>query len=101
MSVYRMEDGTVINTEKSKQHWNEATWWNGSNHISKATGSQWNHQTLYESRKGRFYIECDSQWQGVASHVEWVSEEEAVRWLMTNDHEIPERLQHLVEAIEE
>lgn len=101
MSVYRMEDGTVVNTEKSKQHWDEAKDWNGSNHISRVTGTQWNHEILYESRKGRFYVEHWSQWQGSQSHVEWVSEQEAVRWLLLNDEEVPERLAHLVESITE
>jgi hypothetical protein len=101
MSVYRMEDGTVINTDKAKQSWEEATRFNGSNMISVATGSQWHHQTLYESRKGRFYIEHTSQWQGSVDRCEWVSEQEAVRWLLANEEEVPDRLAHIVEQVEE
>lgn len=99
MSIYRMEDGTVINTEKAKRSWSESEDWNGSNHISRNTGSPWTHQTLYESRKGRFYVEHSSQ--GSASHAEWVDEREAVRWLLLNEKEVPERLTHLVEEVAE
>lgn len=101
MARYRMEDGTVIDTDKAKKYWTESTDWNGSNHISRATGSQWNHQTLYESRKGRFYTENSSDWQGAMSHCEWVSEQEAVRWLLLMDEEIPERLAHLLDQVTE
>lgn len=104
MSKYRMEDGTIVNTESAARHWDEGTRWNGNNHISRATGSQWEHQTLYESRKGRYYVERTSQWQGSLPSAEWVSEQEAVRWLLTNEYEaddIPEKLRHLIEKIEE
>lgn len=103
MSTYRMEDGTVINTDKAKQSWSEATDWNGSNQISRATGSQWHHETLYESRKGRFYKVWMSQYQGTPSRAEWISEQEAVRWLIHNDERenIPDRLKHLIDEVEE
>jgi len=86
MSTYRMDDGTVVKTENRSAMWGEATRWNGNNHISVATGSQWNHQTLYRSRKGRYYIEHESQWQGSTPHAEWVSNHEATRWLIANGH---------------
>jgi hypothetical protein len=93
MSTYRMDDGTVVDTDKAQATWKEATEWDGNNHISKATGSQWNHQQLYKSRKGRYYVEHWSQYQGSRAHVEWVSPEEATRWLVANDHALPEDLQ--------
>ena len=101
MSTYKMDDGTVIDTDKAQQHWDEDTNWDGSNHISKATGSQWNHQTLYKSRKGRYYVEHTSQWQGSRPHVEWVSNEEAARWLLNNEHELPTDLAHLEDELVE
>lgn len=101
MSKYKMDDGTVIDTDKAQQTWNEDTQWDGNNHISKATGSQWNHQTLYKSRKGRYYVEHTSQWQGSRPHVEWVSNEEAARWLLNNEHKLPADLAHLEDEISE
>lgn len=95
MSRYRMDDGTIIDTSKASKSWEETTEWDGNNHISRATGSQWNHQTLYRSRKSRYYIEHTSQWQGSREHAEWVSREEAARWLLTCEHELPEDLASL------
>ncbi len=99
--IYRMEDGTVVNTDKARMIWEEATDWNGNNHISRNTRDQWTHQTLYESRKGRFYIEHTSQWQGSLGYCEWISEQAAVRWLILNDEDVPERLAHLVDEVTE
>lgn len=89
MARYQMQDGTVIDTDNASKHWNEITRWNGNNHISVATGSQWEHETLYRSRKGRYYVEHTSQWQGSTPRAEWVSEQEAARWLLLNEHELP------------
>lgn len=101
MSKYRMEDGTIIDTDNAKQSWEEATDFDGSNQISRATGSQWAHETLRESRKGRFYVEHWSNYQGSRPHAEWISEEAAVRWLLLNDNDVPERLAHLVTDVSE
>lgn len=99
MSRYRMEDGTVIDTSKASKSWDETTEWNGNNHISRATGSQWSHQTLYRSSKGRYYVEHTSQWQGSTPHVEWVSREEAARWLLNCEKDLPDDLEDLEDAI--
>ena len=101
MSKYRMDDGTVIDTDKASQTWNESKYWDGNNNVSTATGSQWLHQQLYKSRKGRYYIEHTSQWQGSRAHVEWVSLEEAARWLLHNEHQLPDDLKHLEDSIVE
>ena len=101
MATYRMDDGTVVKTENSIRFWLEATRWDGRNHISVPTGSQWNHETLYKSRKGRYYIEYESQWQGSTPHAEWVSNREAARWLLTNGYELPKSLSGLEEEVSE
>ncbi len=101
MARYRTEDGTVIDTERAQQHWEEATDHDGSNHISRATGSQWYHQTLYKSRKGRYYIEHTSDFQGSRAHVEWVSPQEATRWLLHNDEDLPSDLIELADEVSE
>lgn len=101
MATYKMDNGSVLRTENATASWSEAMRWNGSNHISVPTGSQWDHQKLHRSRKGRYYIECWSQWQGSTPRAEWVSEHEAVRWLLHNNHEVPDELAHLADDIEE
>lgn len=98
---FRMDDGTVLDTENATKDWAEDTFFDGSNHISRATGTQWNHQTLYRSRKGRYYVVRTSQWQGSHASAEWVSPQEAARWLLLNGHSLPDDLtQHEAEVME-
>lgn len=89
MAKYKMENGAFVDTKNAVNSWGEATYWNGNNHISKATGSQWNHEELHKSRKGNYYIERWSQWQGSTPSAEFATEEEAARWLIHNEHELP------------
>ena len=101
---YQMPDGTVVDTSNATASWAEATEWDGSNQISKATGCQWNHQRLYRSKRGRFYVERSSQWQGSKSSCEWVSEQAACRWLLANDYSVdgenwPEDLTRFVDDV--
>jgi len=101
MSKYKMQDGTVVNTDKAQQSWNEDTQWNGNNHISVATGSQWEHQRLHRSAKGRYYVESWSQWQGSTPSAEYVSDIDAAAWLLANDHELPADLEKAAAQVEE
>lgn len=98
---FKMDNGTVIDTRLSRRTWEEDSFWDGSNHISVATGSQFDHQQLYESRRGRYYLRHWSNWQGTRDHVEWVSPEEAARWLIANEHELPEELVQFEDEIVE
>lgn len=88
----RTEDGTVLDTTKARQRWTEATRWDGQNHISVNTGSQWAHQTLYLSSRDRYYLVHRSDWQGSTPSAEIVSDQEAARWLALNNHELTAKL---------
>ena len=92
MSVFRMPDGKVVDTDKAQAKWDEARNWNGRNHISRATGVQWTHETLYRSAKGRYYIVLDSQWQGCLPTARWVDAEQATRWLLLMEEVLPAHL---------
>lgn len=80
------DTGRWFDTDKAKS-WEEETLWNGNNHISKATGSQWEHETLYRTAGGIYVVEHTSQWQGSTPTVEEVSAEEAAVWLSRNDYD--------------
>ena len=103
MARYRMDGGTIVDTDKASDEWSEGTYWDGRNHISCATGDQWTHECLYRSRKGRYYVEHSSDWQGARAHCEWVSPHEAVRWLLANgyDEKMPDELRELVDDVTE
>jgi hypothetical protein len=96
-----MDDGTILDTDNAKKSWDEDTYFDGNNHISRATGSQWGHETLRCSRKGRYYVERTSQWQGSHPSAEWVSDRGAATWLLANGHELPADLAELEAEIVE
>jgi hypothetical protein len=102
---YRMSDGTIVDTDRASKSWAEDTRFDGRNHISCATGDQWVHERLYRSRRGRYYIVRTSQWQGSSDSAEWVSLEEAARWLLAAAHleptdpDFPADLRPLVDEV--
>lgn len=101
VATYKTEDGIIVKTENAKDHWDEATRFDGSNQISVPTGSQWHHQTLYQSRKGRYWIEATGNMQGYLDHAEMIGDREAAVWLMENGHQLPEDLQHFEDEVAE
>jgi len=92
MARFKISDGAIVDTTRAAAHWDEDLEWNGNNHISKATGSQWEHETLYKSSKGRYYVVHSSQWQGSTDHAEEISQIDAVTWILQNGHDLPEDL---------
>lgn len=81
----------------------EDTYWNGSNHISKATGSQIEHEKLYLTKSGKWVLHSWSQWQGSRSTTEIIDANDAARWFARNeyaDEDIPEVLHELIRELE-
>lgn len=81
--------GKWFDIEKSTCY-KESTRWNGNNHVSIATGSQWDHEKLYRTASGKWILHSWSQYQGVMSKWESITEDQATRWLLVNDHNVPE-----------
>ena len=73
--------------EAKAEEFKEATRWDGSNHISIATGSQWDHQVLYRTKGGRWVLHSWSQWQGRPETYRFVSDDKAREWLLKNEHD--------------
>ena len=101
MARFKLEDGPLVDTDKAQASWDEASDWDGRNHISRATGNQFLHETLYKSAKGRYYLVHSSQWQGSQDYAKEISPEEAAKWLLLNERELPEDLAKLGEEIVE
>ena len=101
MARYKMEDGTILDTSVAKQTWEEDTRHDGCNHISVNTNSQWHHETLYLSKKDRFYIVSSSNYRGVLDTAEYVEDGTAATWLLVNSHELPASLaEYAAEIVE-
>ena len=73
--------------ENKAERFSEATWWDGSNHVSVATGSQWDHQVLYRTKGGRWVLHSWSQWQGRPERYRFITDAEAQTWLLKNEHD--------------
>ena len=70
--------------EAKAEEFKEATRWDGSNHISIATGSQTEHEQLYRTAGGRWVLNRWSQWQGTQETYRFISDQEAREWLLAN-----------------
>jgi hypothetical protein len=75
---------------------NEHQWHDGSNPISEATGSQFEHESLYLTASGQWVLNHWSQWQGVPETFRLINQNEAVQWLLQNQYKANE-LEHLPE----
>lgn len=84
--------GQWFDSEKA-ECFKENTYWNGSNHISKATNSQFEHEAIYITKTGKFILNHWSQWQGSIETYKAIGKEEAARWFCKqdfSDDKIPE-----------
>lgn len=75
--------GAWFDSEAAEQ-FKETTHWNGNNHISNATGSQWEHECLYRTAGGRWVLNHWSQYQGSAETYEEITNADAASWLSRN-----------------
>ena len=78
-------DGWFDPDAATARTWAEGTRWVGNNHISLATGSQWDHEELWQTASGRWAVRWWSQWQGRAPRTRWVTAEQAQEWLVRNE----------------
>ena len=86
MKRQAISDGRWFDLEKVET-FKEDTWWNGNNHISRSTGSQWEHEQLYRTKGGKWILYSWSQYQGSAEHYDEIDNETAAAWIVRNNHE--------------
>lgn len=77
--------GRWFDKDNAEKH-EEDTRWDGSNHISVATGSQWCHETVWKTASGKYIMHQWSNYQGSMDTWEEISDDEAHRWLASNGH---------------
>ena len=76
-----MNDGSVVDTKRAKLSYQ-----------SQGAGDDWHWQVLHLSSKGRWYVGYLTCVDGERDYAEYVSREEAARWLIEAGHELPEEL---------
>ena len=100
MKRQSLNDGSEwFDIDKARQY-REDTTFDGSNNISCATGSQWDHQALYLTASGRWVLNCWSQWAGTLDSWEEIDSESAVTWMIRNGHEDEEIVEEAMAARE-
>ncbi len=85
MSRIALSDGSGWFDAEKAVKFEEATFWNGNNHISRATGSQWEHEALYFTRANRWVLNEWSQRQGSIEAYREIDVAEAAQWLVENE----------------
>ncbi len=78
----------------------EDTYFDGHNHISSATGSQWVHEALYCTRRGAYVLEQWSQREDHATRWTRITAADAAQWLVANGHDAPAPLADAQAALE-
>lgn len=96
MNRQALDDDTWFDIDKAEL-FEEETFWDGKNRCSKATGSQWTHEQLYRTAGGawilRHYGSYQESWKQI-------TDEEAARWLVRNEHEAHEACAEQYAALE-
>lgn len=95
-----LDDGGWFDLDRAERY-EEDTYHDGHHSISRATGTQWEHETLHRTAGGQYVLRAWSQWQG--SHDWWirVSRQQAAEWLVRNRYEtLPDDLAEVVAATE-
>lgn len=86
MAKQQTNNGNWFETDGC-ENWNEASYFDGHNMISVATGSQWDHETLWKTKKGSWILQRSSQYQHIPTTWDEIDESEAMCWLVNNGHE--------------
>jgi hypothetical protein len=85
MSKISIDNGGWFDPSKTRK-WSEDDWWDGHNYISRATGTQWEHESLYRTRRGAWVLHSWCQWQGSGESYMRISEADAHAWLLKQGH---------------
>ena len=102
VAITSPKSGLWFDADKAEK-FEEKSFWNGSNHVSKATGSQWEHECLFVTKSGKFILNHWSQYQGIPEKYEIISKERAARWFAKQefeDDEIPDVFKEEVASLE-
>ena len=64
----------------------QATYWNGNNQVSRATGSQFEDENLFLTKGKRWILIHDTVYAGREAVVQMITPQEAAEWLIVNEY---------------
>lgn len=89
-----------FNADKASYH-SERTRWNGQNHVSLATGTEWDHEELIRTAGGDWVLRRWSQWEGSKEGYSYVSPGKAQEWLLISEYDDDEIAEIMGAPVEE
>jgi hypothetical protein len=98
--IYRAGN-SVVHPERAAARWEEKRDFDGHNFLGRISRDQWTYETLYRSRRGRYYVVREIHREGVVPDVQFIAKEEAARWLILNEYPIPACLKEAAEKVSE
>ncbi|MFA5386709.1 MAG: hypothetical protein WC297_03530 [Candidatus Paceibacterota bacterium] len=84
--IFLTDNSQMWFNEESATLYKEATYHDGRNWISKATGQQWEHEALFVTKGGKFILNRYSNYQGTTETYEAMQKEDAILWLARNEY---------------
>lgn len=84
---------------RTAERYEEATFWDGRNRRSCATGSQWEHEELFRTASGCWVLHRWSQWQGTTDSWDEITPPQAAKWLLQNGYDLPDTLAEYAEKL--
>lgn len=99
MAKFALSGGIVVDTETALNKWEEASEWDGAFRISRNVGEPFQHETLYKTKRGTYFVVRRTQFHGSGTRAERLSPKEAATWLTLNDHTLLEDLKEFEEEI--
>jgi hypothetical protein len=93
MAIYQLDEETLVDSNRAVEEWKQDYVFEGTNLVSRATGSQWRDETLYKSAQGRYWVEHYPRIDREIPYAYELSKREAARWILLNGGELPIDLQ--------
>lgn len=97
--IYTLPNGETFDTGSASLSWSEASDWDGQWWQGRETKAYLTDQRLYLAREGGFFVETDPLMRPTDRTLRQISDEDAIRWLLRNDHAVPERLRLLIDEV--
>ena len=76
--------------ENTAEVYNEDTYFDGRNMISRATGDEFVHEALHRTASGKNLLHHWSDWQGTRDWWKVLDDDDAAEWLAKNKYEYAE-----------
>jgi len=79
----------------------ETLTWDGNSHISNATGSLWDHETLYFTKGGNWVLHWIRELNPITESFSMIPENAAIDWLISQSKTECDNIEELPKSVQE